>query len=107
MARETWVIDPETGDLIPKAEYRRKEPAGNAPALHRDDMAPMKSMLDGQIYESKSAYQRSINEHNARTGADVRIVGNDWTRPSPQDFGSLAPARIRDDIVREVAERLS
>lgn len=106
MARETWVYDPETGEMVPKAEYRRKQDVADAPALHRDDMAPMRSMLDGKIYESKSVYQRSINEHNARTGADVRIVGNDWTRPGNRDLGSLAPAHVRDAIVRDIAERL-
>lgn len=56
-------------DLDPVEESKRS--ALSAPMIISDNMNPIRSMADGKVYDSKSAYERGVKA----TGC--RIVGND------------------------------
>ena len=58
----------------------------SAPSLIRDQHEPFKSMADGRIYDSKSAYRRTLKEKG------LTEVGND--APLGKPFG--APAKSED-----------
>lgn len=60
------------------------------PLLNRDGMDPIQSMLDGQMYDSKSALRRTYK------AAGVIEVGNDGPMASP-------PPRMGDAKAREAA----
>jgi len=47
------------------------EAAAPAPAVRPDGMAPLRSMADGRLYDSKSAYYASVRR------AGCEIVGDD------------------------------
>ncbi len=101
--RERYIVDKKTGKLIPRNEAAL-EKAG-FPSIIRDAMAPMQSMVDGRVYDSKSEYLRSIREANARDGGDREIVGNDYRhlmREAPMQSG-----RDLDRAIARSLERLS
>ena len=80
-----WIVT-GTG-LVPAEEYCRPTPNRSslaAPHLVRDSMLPVKSMLDGKLYDSKSRLRRTYRE------AGVVEVGND-VAPTPS-----APKRRED-----------
>lgn len=54
--------------------------ANDAPYIRADGMDPIRSMADGQVYDSRSAYYRSVRR------ADCEIVGDDRSGfgPRPQ-----------------------
>lgn len=59
--RRTYVQDPVTGKLVPKAEYRRA--ASQAPAV-MPDIQPFISPVDGREISSRT----HLRTHNARHG---------------------------------------
>lgn len=75
----TWVQDPETGKLIPKAEYQRRE----RPApLVIPDVQPFVSPVDGQPIYSR----RQLRDHNARHGVtNVRDYGDTFFERKAQE----------------------
>lgn len=76
--RERYVVDSKTGDLIPRNEAAAIKSGQSGPFIRRDDMPAMQSMCDGKIYDSKSRYERSLRELNARDDGDRQIVGTDY-----------------------------
>jgi len=76
-----WIVT-DTG-LVPAEEYCRPTPNRStlaAPHLLRDAMPPVKSMLDGKLYDSKSRLRQTYR------AAGVTEVGNDvhMTPPAPK-----------------------
>ena len=70
------------------------------PGIISDVMRPGRSQLDGQMYDSKSAYERHLQDRRARDGKDYQIVGNDidaLTRhePTPVDEKRIDAAITR------------
>lgn len=74
---ERFIWDKVAGALVPAEEYRRPAPCGSffpAPAVCTDTMPPVQSMLDGKLYDSKSALRATYR------AAGVTEVGNDPAR---------------------------
>lgn len=82
MARETYVFDQATGELVDRdAYYSRKASAKrsnlSAPMVI-GDCVEVKSMVDGKVYTSKAALRQS---YRARGYAEV---GNEELKPPPK-----------------------
>jgi hypothetical protein len=73
MARETYVL--RDGALVAKSQAAPHPSLGRrlgrAPYIRTDGMAPIRSMADGLMYDSKSAYERGVR------AAGCEIVGDD------------------------------
>ena len=69
MSRATYVI--RGGQLVDKRLAAPLNAAGRAPMIRPDGMDPIRSMADGRMYDSRSAYERSVR------AAGCEIVGND------------------------------
>jgi len=64
MSRELWYVDRNTGKLITPEEYYVKYGRGNAAHyVIQDTMPPTEHMIDGRIYESKSAFRAVTKAH--------------------------------------------
>jgi len=61
MARRTWVQDPDTGKLIPKAEYRRGKDYQH---YVQGDIEAFVSVIDGSVIDDRGKLRR----HNAKHG---------------------------------------
>lgn len=99
MARETYVFDPQTGELVDRDEYySRKAPAKRsslcAPMIMSDGIE-VKSMVDGEIYTSKAALRQS---YRAKGYVEV---GNEQLKPPPK------PAPDRKGIAEAVGKAFS
>lgn len=93
MARQSYVY--RDGKLIPKhlagPHPLSGRPAGRGAHVIRDEMEPMKSMLDGKLYTSKRRYEAHVRSR----GHD--IVGNDThylTRPGEMPDTSKSIDRV-------------
>lgn len=70
--RERYVY--RNGELVNVLDLEYEEPKRSplgAPMIISDNMSPIRSMADGKMYDSKSAYERGVRA----TGC--RVVGND------------------------------
>lgn len=101
MARESYVF--RDGVCIPKHQAPPLvQRFGRGPAIMRDSVDPFVSQVDGQTYDSLSAYRHSISEANARTGRDYEIVGNDFHHLTREQ----APAVDESSVDRSLAQAL-
>lgn len=79
MSRCTYVL--RDGKLVPK---HQAEPLNAGPYIATDGMDPIRSMADGQMYDSKSTYRRSLKAHGCQE------LGNDrQERAAPTSVGNL------------------
>lgn len=69
MARATYVI--RDGQLVEKYLAAPLHDPSAAPFVRTDGMDAIRSMADGQVYDSRSAYYRSVRQ------AGCEIVGDD------------------------------
>ena len=81
MARESYVFDPVTEKLVPKAIYRRSQPAPARSDLPRpmilsDAIAPGISQVSGRYHDTRSGLMQDYRDYEARTGKQVEIVGD-------------------------------
>ncbi len=67
------------------------------PAIRTDGMEPLQSMADGQTYDSKSAYYRSVKD------AGCEIVGDD-RKSFDAGFKDYEPDPVAPDIARAIEE---
>lgn len=108
MARGAWIYDRETQQLVPKGEYLRRKAMlerGKPSSLPRPfvigTMEPIKSMADGQIYDDKRSYHRSV----ARAGCEVVGFDDNWTDHIPPAYDEKAhEADLVQDIKRAIEE---
>jgi len=80
MAREVFVY--RDGKLVPKGEAA---PLNRGPYVISDCMAPVRSMADGKMYDSKSTYSRAVR------AAGCEIVGNEKIERRPEPLPPIAP----------------
>ncbi len=99
MARATYVI--RDGELVEKRLARPHPLAGRrlgiAPYIRTDGMDALRSMADGRMYDSKSAYYASVR------AAGCEIVGNDrdgFGSPPGYDLGGI------EDSIKQTIEQL-
>ncbi len=69
MTRTTYVL--RGGELVDKRDAAPPGASAPAPMVRPDGMAPLRSMADGRIYESRSAYYASVR------AAGCEIVGEE------------------------------
>lgn len=69
MARATYVI--RDGELVEKHLARPLHASSAAPMIRTDGMDAIRSMADGRMYDSKSAYYADLKARGCE------IVGND------------------------------
>jgi hypothetical protein len=75
-----------------------KRNSSNAPYIHDDTMPPLKNLINGKIYDSKSAYIASIKQE----GLD--IVGNDLFSEKPNKVKQgLTDEQIMEGIYKAEA----
>lgn len=107
--RGTFVFDQDLGRLVPKHEYRHRNPrvvqrsSFPSPMVISDSIDPGMSQLDGKVYDSRSALFRSYGDYEARTGKRVEIVGNDTAelmRETPQ----VADEKAIDSAIKHALE---
>lgn len=67
--RTVFVI--RNGEVVDRAAAAPLHQSRDAPSVRADGMDPIRSMLDGQVYDSKSRYYGTLK------AAGAEIVGND------------------------------
>lgn len=71
-------------------------PHGQGPMIIRDQMDPMRSTLDGRLYDSKSVYTRAVK------AAGYEIAGNERAHFDQQP--RYEPRGVGESIKRAIAE---
>ena len=79
----------------PKIEVKRSDLP--CPSLASDHMVPVQSMLDGRIYDSKSALRATYR------AAGVIEVGNDPARLKPRPKPKTNERAVRDTVEKAAA----
>jgi len=85
---DAWPQDCATENLA------RSELPG--PAVRVDEISPLRSMADGRLYDSKSAYYASVRR------AGCQIVGDDRSGFGRPRADELLPPNIGADIRRSI-----
>lgn len=86
--------DGRTVYRFPKDHEPPKRAALNAPYISTDHMDPVQSMLDGKMYDSKSALRATYR------AAGVVEVGNDPARHKPKE-----PTKPKRQDIRKALEK--
>lgn len=102
----SWVQDPKTGKLIPKAEYHREQSLRMVMA----DIEPFVSPVDGSVIGSRS----KLREHNKRHGVtDMRDYGDGYferkahERDNELHASTARQRRERCEAISESIDKLS
>jgi len=102
MSRHKWIWDERRRELVEADEYysaayqtryhARSELS--APSFIRDNMDAVQSMLDGKMYDSKSALRATYKQ------AGVVEVGNDSSvfNPAPPPKPKISKAKVRATV---------
>lgn len=89
-----WVqID---GVLVPKSEREPTPRHSRYKGIITDSHEPFRSMADGKIYDSKSAYRRSLKAYG------YEETGNE--RPNLKPAPDPDPKEIERDVVETIKE---
>ncbi len=100
--RGSWIYDKETGELVERSEFYARQPAPkrsrlSCPLIMGDSMEPVQSMLDGKMYDSKSALRATYR------AAGVVEVGNDPARLRPRQRPKIDRKAVKDSLDRAAA----
>ena len=74
-----------------------------APMIKRDDMAPVKSMADGKMYDSKSAIRKSYLPEGNPQGIHYTEVGDDSHRLSTRKTAEAKRPPVEESIDKAIA----
>ena len=91
MPRETFVLHPKTGQLVPKAEYIRPVSCGGPMVI--GDIKGYKSMVTGEMITTRRRHREHLKETNCIE------IGNEIPK---QQAKPMAP--IEPDIKRAIEE---
>ncbi len=72
MTRTTYVI--RDGELVDKRQAAPLNAKAEAPMVRPDGMGPMRSMADGRVYDSRSAYYASVRAAGCDIAGDARAA---------------------------------
>ena len=102
MARSSYVFDTASGELIDRDEFYSRQPMPKrshlpCPRICTDTMDPVQSMLDGRMYDSKSALRATYK------AAGVVEVGNDPSRFAQRKKPKIDRRKVRDTIEQATA----
>lgn len=95
-----FVYDHTQGAIVPISECYRPEVHRSslpAPMISTDSMAPVQSMLDGRMYDSKSAIRATYKQ------AGMVEVGNDPARHRPHVKPKPDRAAIKATVEKATA----
>lgn len=90
MTRKTWIWDAGRGELVEAHTLYRsnnKRSGLASPMVVTDTMAPVQSMLDGKMYDSKAALRATYK------ASGMVEVGNDSSIVDPKPFKRQGPDR--------------
>lgn len=95
MARESYVFDPVSGDLVPKHLFRSRESAPTrsalpSPRIMSDSISGGVSQVSGKYHDSRSSLMQDYRDYEARTGQKIEVVG-DQTHHIIADATPAAP----------------
>lgn len=98
--RGTWVM--RNGCIVEKGgpldvRHFPQRSSLPCPRLASDHMAPVQSMLDGRLYDSKSALRATYR------AAGVTEVGNDPARLRPRQKPKTNEKAVRDTVEKAAA----
>lgn len=98
----SYVYDPSLGEVVPRHEYAARQAAPKrshlpSPRIVTDAMVPVQSMLDGQLYDSKSALRATYK------AAGVVEIGNDSSRLKPRQKPKIDRQSVKTSIERATA----
>lgn len=91
MPRESWVLHPKTGKLVPKAEYVRPTSSGG-PIIMRD-IDGYKSMVTGEMITTRRRHREHLRETNCIE------IGNEIPKPRHTPMPAIEP-----DIKRAIEQ---
>jgi hypothetical protein len=82
-----------------KTRGQSRRPAGMAvPMIRRDDMPAMRSMGDGKMYDSKSAYYNHLKQDG------LEIVDSKPEKPVVDDAPVVTGHDVKEAVAQTVAE---
>ena len=94
MARHTWIQDPVTHKLIPAEEWRG--PSASTSAYIVPDIQPYRSMINGEIIQSRSHHRAHLAQHGCfEIGNEI---GAAMKRPEPK----VDRKALKQDIINAV-----
>lgn len=98
----TLIYDPMVREVVERYEYDARRPQScrsrlPSPRIVTDVMAPVQSMLDGKLYDSKSALRATYK------AAGVVEVGNDASRLKPRQKPKIDRQSVKTSIERAQA----
>ena len=92
--KKTWIQDPVTGELIPKAEWRG--PSTNQAASIVPDIQGYQSMATGEWIGSRSVHRAHLKQHG------LIEVGNEKMSNAPRTPDRAGIRRAAEEAVRRV-----
>ena len=100
MTIKSWIQDPKSGKLVPKAEYRppKQQQFGIMP-----DITPFKSPIDGQILSTRSTLEEHNRRHNVTNSADY---SKQWYLQKRRENVARAMVENRSDRVQVIQQAI-
>lgn len=105
MPRERWILDPETGDLVPAAEYgqrleqRRGRCRTGSPVVIADWAEPVRSPVDGTMMRSRADMREMCRRNDVRPAGETGYLeGMKRVEPKGTDFKPLLHGVLCGDI---------
>lgn len=106
MTRKTWVQDPQTGKLVPKHAYQRRE--GNKTAVVQGDIEPFISPITGETITSRSVLRDHNRTHgvtDSRDYSDSFLIERSTKRINEMTGRTPAAKQERRELImREMAK---
>lgn len=88
---------PDCGEMHDVHEWpgnhRMPFEALSTPSVISDEMQPLRNMVDGKIYTSKTAMRATYRPSGNREGKSYVEVGNDSSVTNPKPYKKLKPDR--------------
>lgn len=69
MSRATWVYDPETKSMVPKAQFQTRDFPG---VVFLPDMPDFVSPIDGKLYSGRAGMREHCARHDVVPNADLK-----------------------------------
>ena len=92
MARQRWIQDPKTGQLIPAEEWHETLGADNAPFVF-GDLKPYRSVVTGEEIGGRAQHRAHLRAHG------LIEVGNERVK-TPQPLGDTPG--LKQEIARHL-----
>lgn len=88
--KRSYVQDPDTLELVPKEEYRRRQAVAAGPMVF-GDLKPYQNVIDWQVVDGRRAHREFL----ARHGVEVRDDTPAWMKEKDYNERYRDPAAKR------------